>query len=60
MGKPREISLEKVKEVQEEYSTYSEEFLDAVFDSNSRLQAHDWRHEVIEHEVYLFDPEYIR
>jgi len=37
MGKIREISAEKVTEVQEEYETYEEEFLDNVFESNSRL-----------------------
>ena len=50
----------KVAEVKETYDDLAEEFLDAVFDVESKLTQSEWETEVAKKCSYLFNPEDIR
>ena len=64
MGTTREknMSLSKVKEVQEQYPDYLEKFLDDMFDTESTISQQDWRANMEKKKEcnYIIDSERIR
>ena len=59
-GEFSQVSLEQVKEKQEEYEDLCDEFLDEVFGTESTLERSDWEEEFVEKMSYLLDPVEIR
>ena len=55
-----DVSDEKIESVKESYDDLAEEFLDAVFDTESKLKQSEWETEVAKKCTYLFNPEDIR
>ena len=49
-----------VEAAKENYDDIAEEFLDSVFDAESKLKRKDWEQNVSKHQAYLFSPEEIR
>jgi len=58
---PCPYSEEKIQEVKDErYKDLAEEFLDKVFDVDSKLTREAWEDGVIKTQTYLFSPKEIR
>ena len=60
-GNPSAVNIDDWNEKKGDiYDKKAEEFLDSVFESDSRLDRKDWEKRVAEKMAYLFDPEKIR
>lgn len=56
MNTTRKIGRDLIEEAQMKYDTLAEEFLDEVFEDESKLSRKDWEIAVSKKQNYLFDP----
>lgn len=59
-GLAREITDEIIQEKKEQYEEIAEDFLDTVFDVESKLKRVEWEKAVASKYAHIFNPEEVR
>ena len=60
LGQKKTVTDEQIKEAREEYDDIIEEFLDEVFDTESRLEREEFVESVAKNQAWIFDPNKVR
>lgn len=56
----KEITEDRIKEVQDTYDDVIEQFIDSIFDAESKLSNEDWKKLVTKKEDWIVQPDKIR